>query len=142
MPPFIKFIEMRQKLSESWMMEVLKLGAAYQRAVMIRRRASEVTIKIVWPALTDDDNRLTLDALKWAYASGLIDDENAIRLMPLSIDNPEEMLQRLRSLAATRDTGDAFDAAMRRDAAGDADAEMYWRYNGHNNPDEYVIASN
>lgn len=115
MPPFVKFIELRQTLSESWVLEIVELAIAYIRVTSMRRTA-EVKPRVQWAALTDDDNRLTLDTLKWAYASGLVDDENAIRLMPLDIDDPEAMLDRLR--ATSTDVGDAFDAAMEREAAG------------------------
>lgn len=116
MPPFVKFIELRQKMKERWVIEVIELGVAYQKTIMMRRVAAQTSVSLKWSALTDEDNRLTLDTLKWAYASGLVDDENAVRLMPLDIDDPEGMLKKLRAQSTPEDEGEAFDAAMARDA--------------------------
>jgi len=147
MPPFVKFIEMMQKLAETWVLDLIDLVIAYQRAAVMRRTAMAISVRVAWAKLTDDDHRLALDTLKWSYASGLIDDENAVRLMPVEIEDPEAMLNKLRADAAQakKDNGDAFDAAMRRDAVADeADAQMWdelldigkrqpYTENGHSN---------
>lgn len=127
MPPFIKFIEMQQRFTEGWVIDLVDLGIAWLRAAMMRRVAADLSIKVAWAKLTDDDNRLTLDTLKWAYASGLIDDENAVRLMPVEIEEPEAMLAKLRAEAAKArvESGDAFDEAMKKDAQNtESAAEM------------------
>ncbi|MAU11128.1 MAG: hypothetical protein CL607_15015 [Anaerolineaceae bacterium] len=125
MPPFIKFIEKEQKLIEGWVMDLVDLVVAYTRTVAMRRTATDISVKVLWPKLTDDDHRLTLDTLKWAYGVGLVDDENAVRLMPVEIEDPEAMLAKLKAAAdqAAKDRGDAFDAAMKADAA-DADEDQ------------------
>ncbi len=123
LPPFIKFIQMRQLLSEVWVKEVLEIGIAYLRVAEMRRFAADISIKIVWPTLTDEDNRLMLDTLKWAYGVGLIDDENTVRLMPVDIENADEMLAKLR-LSNALDDGERFDKATV------LDAEMFGNGNG------------
>jgi hypothetical protein len=102
--------------------------------------------------MTDEDNRLTLDTLKWAFASGLIDDENAVRLMPIEIEDAEAMLAKLQ---AERDAnrpdftdGTQFDNAMNRDAnqpdnsQGNGDnlqVQMYSNGNGHHPEVEIAV---
>ncbi len=145
MPPFIMFIELMQSLNEYWLLELARLAVAYLR-VTLMRSGSKLNIKLQWPQLTDEDNRLTLDTIKWAHSVGLIDDENAVRLMPVEIENPEEMLKKLDAEAEANQPeftdGNQFDNAMQRDAnqppddeqprGGDnPNAEMYNNGNGH-----------
>lgn len=125
MPPFIKMIEMRQLFAESWVIELAQLGAAYIRAIGLRRVAAAVDakIRVLWPRLVGDDNRLTLDTLKWAFAAGLVDDDNAVRLMPVDIENPEAMLSKLKAGAAEREAQQHEEKEI--DAAIEKDAQMW-----------------
>lgn len=151
MPPFVRFVELLQSLNEHWILDLVKLAIAYMRLAFFQRMDAS-NIKVVWQSLTDEDNRLTLDTLKWAYASGLIDDENAVRLMPVDIEDSEEMLKKLKvEREANRPDftdGNQFDNAMQRDANqsqngntpppnnDNADAEMY---NGNGHQPEIVV---
>ena len=150
MPPFVMFIELMQSLNEYWVLQLAMLAVAYLRVTRLRR-SSAINIKVQWPQLTDDDNRLTLDTLKWAYAAGLIDDENAVRLMPVEVENPEVMLAKLKQeREANRPDftdGNQFDNAMDRDAnasndADNPDGEMYNGNGHHADVDKSVIVFN
>jgi hypothetical protein len=143
MPPFVMYIALRQLLNEGWLIELALLGLAYLRAVKMRRMAAASTpkVRVIWPRLTGEDNRLTLDTLKWAVSVGLLDDENAIRLMPLEVENPEAMLAKLKAGAAERVAQDAeaqaFEKGTEQDAQMWGDDEKI-RANGHGNHDKLV----
>jgi hypothetical protein len=125
MPPFVRFIEMIQTLSEDWLREMVQLAIAYLRVARMRRGAADVKFKIQWAKLTDDDNRLTLDTLKWAYSAGLLDEAEAVRLMPVEVANPQAMLARIKQNAAENPVqqGDNFDQAQQREMAYWTEAE-------------------
>jgi len=151
MPPFVMFIELMQSLNEYWVLELAKLAAAFLR-VTLMQRGGDLQVKLQWAQLTDEDNRLTLDTIKWAFSVGLIDDENAVRLMPVEIENPEEMLKKLEAEAEANrpevTDGQQFDNAMQQDAnqpdnpADDTDkpdAQMYTNGNGHHEDEPAAV---
>lgn len=108
MPPFVKFIEKKQGLTKKWLAElaliVTSIMSLYDTAVQV------VKPTINFAPMTDKDGRLTLDAIQVAYNNGWLDDETALRLLPLDIDNPAETLERARKEAEERK--EAFDSQV------------------------------
>jgi len=95
MPPFVKYIQKRQGQMEKWVAELVHVVVGYlslwESGVVV-----EEDVAVKWASLTDKDGRLTLDAIKLATDKGLIDDETALGLMPLDIENPAEVLEKAR----------------------------------------------
>jgi len=95
LPPFVKYIQKRQGQEAKWLLQLVKVVVGYfslwETGVVIE---DDVTVQ--WASLTDRDGRLTLDAIKLGIEQNLIDDETALGLMPLDIENPAEILKKAR----------------------------------------------
>jgi len=126
MEPFVKFIEKKRGACQ-WLKDLAMVVAAYlsiwERGVSVK---DESALSVQWPNLTQDDQRLTLDAIKLGLERGLLDDETALSLMPLDIENPAEVLQKVKDqMEAQRAEEDARQEALiarieeRRGQAGD-----------------------
>ena len=102
MPVFTRFIEKKRGQAEKWMLQVVRIVQGYM-ALGIEPGVSVEEAAIEWPKLVEDDNQLTLTAIQWAYAEGLVDDETALVLMPVDIKNPTEVLDKARLERDERD---------------------------------------
>jgi hypothetical protein len=122
MAPFVKYIQKRQGQAAQWLIELAQVVVGYlslwESGVQI-----ENNIKVQWQSLTDSDGRLTLDALKLGMDKSLIDDETALGLMPLDIDNPADVLRKARKQEQQRQE----ETQRRQDA---------WFDLGDNDPDD------
>lgn len=76
MEPFIRWIEKKRGLAESWMLDAARVVLAYLAAVDWRIDAG-TGLRIGWAALTEADGRLTLDTVTWAHGAGIIGDDEA-----------------------------------------------------------------
>lgn len=90
--PFVKWVEKNQGRAEKWLRELVRVVVGWLSLFEPGVSVDDMPTQIVWPALTDDDGRLTLEALKWSYSIGLIDRKTALSLAPLDIDNIDEVL--------------------------------------------------
>lgn len=95
MEPFDRFISKKQGGASGWLLEVLRTVVAYTALYEPSVRADD-QLHIRWPSLVGDDKRLTLDAIKLGLEQQLLDDETALSLMPLNIENPRDVLEKLR----------------------------------------------
>ena len=53
--------------------------------------------------LTNADGSLTVQAVQFAFTSGLVDKETALKLLPLDIENPSEVIRKADKEQAERD---------------------------------------
>jgi 2'-5' RNA ligase len=95
LPPFTKWIEKEQGRVEKWVIETARVALSYLALVDSRIKVTD-EIMTKWQPLTSKDNRLTLDAVKLGLEQQLLDDETALALMPLDIENPREVLDKLK----------------------------------------------
>ncbi len=83
MQPFVKWIEKKRGLAESWLMEVARVALAYL-SVIDWRIYPETPLRIGWQPLTEQDGRLRLDTVTWAHGAGVIGDDEARRELSLN----------------------------------------------------------
>lgn len=93
--PFIKWIEKKRAQCSGWMTEAARVVLAYT-SLWEQGINADAALDIGWEPLTDQDGNLTLNALKWLLAEGLIDELTAITLAPVDIPDPESVLQQAR----------------------------------------------
>lgn len=100
MPVFARFIDMKRGEARKWLMEladvVLSLLSLTTPGVKLE------TPTLQWDSLTNDDGTLTLTAVQWAYAEGLIDERTALQLMPVSIEDIDGVLAAAQNERANR----------------------------------------
>lgn len=94
MGPFVKWIEKKRGECRDWMLEVARVVLAYYSLFERAVKADEPRFE--WERLTERDAQLTSDVVEWAYAEGLIDRETALKLLPVDIDNPADVLEKAR----------------------------------------------
>jgi len=93
MPPFIKWLEKRRGLVETWMQQIARVVLAYY-SVFETRVDAETPIMIQWQPLNEQDGNLVLNAVKYAHSeTSIIDDKTALELLPLRIENVEDALR-------------------------------------------------
>lgn len=106
MEPLIKFIEKKRSMAQAWVLEVCEIVLALLNVVT--PSISLETPEIVWDDLTSKDGTLTLQTVQWAYGEGLLDEETALMLLPIEIENPKEVLAKAKEEKQVRQ--DAFNA--------------------------------
>lgn len=94
MPVFIEFIKARQGKMTTPLVEVATIVLAYLSLMMTRVRAQRPTLQ--WVALDQQDGKLTLDTLKWAYSIGNLTRLTALQLMPVEVEDPEGELAKAK----------------------------------------------
>lgn len=119
MAPFARFIE-GKRAELSWVRELLKIVVMWYSMMNVGIREDDV-VSIEYPELTNEDGRLTLDAVSTGLREGLLDDETALRLMPLDIDNPAAVIEAMR--LQNEEEMDRLDARRAAQSARDVDME-------------------
>lgn len=94
MPVFVRFIEMKQGAAAGWLKElaetVLAMLSLFEPGVVVE------SPMIQWEPLTTDDGQLTLEAIRWAFTEGLLDERTALQLMPVDIEDIDAVLEQAR----------------------------------------------
>ncbi len=101
MPPFVRFIEKKQGQITRWLGAVLEVVVAIIRTYETGIREDD-KVTIGWMPLTNADGALTLQAVQLGLDRGLIDTETALKLMPLDIEKPSEVLMKAKAEEAER----------------------------------------
>lgn len=101
LPPFVKFIEKIQGQCLYWINDLTAIVTGYL-SLYERGVAADDEALIQWPKLTTQDGTLTLNAIKLGLDAGLLDDETALALMPLDIDDPAGVLAKAKQEAEER----------------------------------------
>lgn len=100
-----RYIEKKQTGAEVWVIELAMIWLAYIGIANPQARTAErPTIK--WEELTTKDNRIVLDAIVAALDKGILDEETALQLLPLDIEDPEAVLAKARKERAERQEQD------------------------------------
>ena len=82
MEPFVRWIEKKRGLAQSWMFELARVVIGYL-ALTDFRIDPTTPLGITWRSLTESDGQLTLATVTWAHGAGLIDDETARRMLAM-----------------------------------------------------------
>lgn len=118
MPVFERFIELRRAQAARWLNETAEIVLGYLSLTTPGITAATPTLQ--WPVLAQD-KRLTLDTLVWALREGLLDDETALSLSPLDVQDAPDLVRRARRQQTQRaemqsapavENGEQMDAAL------------------------------
>lgn len=90
MPVFSRFIEMKRGEAEKWLKELAEVVLGLLSLSMPGVTAQ--TPAMQWDELIQDNGQLTLQAVQWAFAEGLIDERTALQLLPVEIKDIETVL--------------------------------------------------
>lgn len=101
--PFLKFIDKKRGEAMEWISELADLWMAW--TATFNARARSLTVQALWKPMASGDGRLTLDSVIWAWSKSLLDDQMAAWLLPINLDNPDEIVE------AGKKAGDARQAA-------------------------------
>jgi len=91
LPPFLKWIEKKRGEMRGWLLEVSRVVLAYS-ALWERGVGAIDGLTLAWDPLTSAEDAITLQAVQWAYASGLLTREAALEMLPLDIRDASEMV--------------------------------------------------
>lgn len=94
LPPFLEYIKMLRGDMAHWLTELAEIVLAY--LALTQPGVSEGNLSLQWEALDQGDGTLTLEAIKWGYLEGLIDELTALQMLPIEIDDPKGVLDRAR----------------------------------------------
>jgi len=100
MPVFEVFIGARQKGCTPWILNTARIVAAYQSFVNIGEGNEDPQLQ--WNKLTQN-GRMVMDAVAWAFGESLLDEETALVLLPLDIENPKEVLKQAKKDSMKRE---------------------------------------
>lgn len=92
--PFIEFVKARRGEMGAWLTEIAMIVLAYLS--LTTPRVSTQTPTLQWEALDQEDGKLTLETIRWAYATGLLDELTALMLIPVEVEDPEAVLAKAR----------------------------------------------
>lgn len=89
--PFVKWVEKKRGECTVWMLELARVVLSIM-ALSDRRIKADSDVSIKYMTLTEKDGRLTKETVAFAIQAGLIDKKTALELLPLEIDNPEQVI--------------------------------------------------
>lgn len=90
MPVFVRFIEMRQGEAAGWLTELAEIALLFLSLTTPGVTAESPTAQ--WEELSQQDGRLTLDTLQWAFTEGLLDRRTALMLAPVDVEDLDSVL--------------------------------------------------
>lgn len=103
LPVFIKFIEMKQGGMRGWLIDLVEVVQAYLS--ILRPGVTDEKPLLQYEPLSDADGNLTLATVQWAFAEGLIDEQTALVLAPIDIEDiPGVLAQAKAETQEARDT--------------------------------------
>lgn len=124
MPVFTHFIDGKRTEAGDWLQDLAEIVLGYMALIQPGINAEQPTLQ--WESLNQQDGRLTLDTVTWAYAEGLIDERTALILAPVDIEDIDQVLERAaeeRSRNALPTEGSSFPEATVNQALA-AEIEM------------------
>lgn len=90
--PFVKWVEKKRGECTTWMLELARVVLSIM-ALSDRRIKADSVVDLKYMTLTEKDGRLTKETVAFAIQAGLIDKKTALELLPLEIDNPEQIIK-------------------------------------------------
>jgi hypothetical protein len=94
MPVFVRFIEMRQGEIGGWLTELAEIVLLFLSLTTPGVTAESPTAQ--WEELSQQDGNLTLATLQWAFTEGLLDEETALMLAPVDIEDIPAVLKKAK----------------------------------------------
>lgn len=101
MPVFIEFIDTRRSEMVKWLTQIAQIVLGYLSFTRPGVNADQRP-EIQWEPLDQDDGRLVLDTVVWAFGANLLDEETALVLMPVDIEDPKAVLRKAKAEALAR----------------------------------------
>lgn len=92
LPVFIRFIEMKRAEMGEWLTELAEIALAYLGLTQPGVGTAESPV-LQWEQLEQDDGRLALDVITWAFSEGLLDKRTALMLAPIDVEDIEAVLE-------------------------------------------------
>lgn len=92
--PFLKWLGKKRAMAAEWLTEISSVALAYIEILNPAFPESNEDPVIQWPAITQQDAKTVLASVEWAYKNGLLDKVDALSLLPLSISEPKDAVQR------------------------------------------------
>lgn len=125
MPVFVRFIEKKRTMAGEWMRHLLMIVQGYLVLLSRLPAVDADELQIIWEDLTNSDGQLTLATIQWAVAEGLMDDETALTLAPVDVDDPKMVIEKARKERKERDAArlEMDYQALLAQAQGDTDGE-------------------
>ena len=114
MGPFVRWIEKKRAECGGWMLELAQVVLAYS-GLWETGVSDSASIQIGWEPLTSETGEITLKALQWLLSEQLIDEETAVRLAPVDIDDVLGVLKRARQEREERRQQEADQRALAPD---------------------------
>lgn len=92
--PFVKWLEKKRAAAAGWLTEVAEVVIAYM--AILRPDIPEVTELplLQWPAITNEDAKVVLLSVEWAYKNHLLTGEEALALTPLHVADPRRSVEK------------------------------------------------
>lgn len=117
--PFLEYIDMRRGEIAKWLIPIAEVVLAYLS--LTEPGVAQVTPRIQWEKLADQDGNLTLSTVQWAYSEGLLDARTALMLAPVDVEDIDAVLKKAQEEAdAAREQQEAdFEASQKFDAFQD-----------------------
>jgi hypothetical protein len=108
MPIFARFIEGKRGDARKWVMELLSVVLGLMALTEAGVQVEEPELR--WEPLTQQDGQLTLATVQWALSEGLLDEETALSLAPVDIEDVAGVIERAREeREARREEAGQFD---------------------------------
>lgn len=93
--PFLKWLEKKRGYAESWMVALARVVLAYMEILDTKIKVEEPTFE--WRSITSENGQIAVNAITWAYAAGIMDEETALTHLPLHIADPRAVLKKARA---------------------------------------------
>jgi hypothetical protein len=90
MPIWVRFIEARRGDMVGWLTEIAEIALGY--LALTTPGVTLATPTLQWEELDSADGTLTLASVQWAYLEGLIDRRTALTLLPVTVEDPDQIL--------------------------------------------------
>lgn len=95
MPPFVRWIEKEQGRTRGWMRQIVRVVLGYLATYTPGVNAEE-EVQIIFQPVSGEDNALVLQAVELGLRMGILDEETALAMLPLGIENVQDVLEKAR----------------------------------------------
>ncbi len=99
-PIWSRYIDGRRQDAAGWLTQTAEIALGYLDLITPGLGAAETPV-IQWSKLSQDD-KLTLEAVSWAYTEGLLDERTALVLAPIEVTDVQQVLEQARKERAER----------------------------------------
>lgn len=102
LPIFLEFVKGRRGEMVAWLTDIAEIAMGFLALTTPGVKAQTPVIQ--WDELDQADGTLTLASIQWAYLEGLIDRRTALMLLPVTVEDPNAVLEAAQQESAARMT--------------------------------------